>query len=204
MKHYVYFLWNLDEDVLLYIGLSINPEVRWKDFMYRESLSAVLDVREEHDTFEAGAAAEQAAIVANNWPPFNKRLVSPRGGLDQVTSPETRRKLSAVHLGRKRPPETGQRISAALRGRQHSEEHRLNNSLAHRGLPSSRKGKPPTPKQLALYESMKGKPTPMKGKPKGSKNKQPVSAETRQKLSASLKGRPSPLKGKSRTRTEEA
>lgn len=69
--HFVYFLWNLDETVLLYIGLSINPTTRWKDFMAREGLCAVVEVVSAHETFEQGSA-EELRLIAQHWPRSTK------------------------------------------------------------------------------------------------------------------------------------
>ena len=168
--HFVYFLWNLDETVLLYIGLSINPTTRWKDFMAREGLCAVMEVVSAHETFEQGSA-EELCLIAQHWPPFNKRLASPRGGLGQTVSENTKAKIRAIHFGTRRSSSTTDKISEALTGRKHTEAHRLANAAARKGKPSGRKGKPPTAKQLAAWERQKGKPSGMLGKTSTRKGK---------------------------------
>jgi hypothetical protein len=51
----------------------------------------------------------------------------------RVCSPETRAKMSASNVGKKRTAETRARISAAQKGRVHSAERRAKNSAANKG-----------------------------------------------------------------------
>ncbi len=121
---YVYFLYNLDEDVLLYVGRSLNAVVRWQHFMVREDVPAVLGRIDRYDDLDQACAAELDAIETLH-PLFNIRRQSSKGntGMHHQLSEETKAKMrkpkSAQHraniaAGRKAlPPETKKRCADA-------------------------------------------------------------------------------------------
>jgi very-short-patch-repair endonuclease len=102
----------------------------------------------------------------------------------RYVSPETRAKMSAARLGKKRSPhseETKRKIAESHRGKTHSLETREKLSQANIGKSPPNKGKPMTEEQKQLLsDSLKGR-TP--------------SEETRSKISEALKGRPPTNKG---------
>lgn len=134
MKHYVYFLYHVDGAVL-YIGRSTNPTERWKDFMRREGVSALLGRTEPFDTFEQAAARELEAIHIHQ-PLYNQNLNHSGRGMLGVPQPsDVRQRISRAQAGVPKP----------IAARQHMSE-------AKRGKPSPKKGKPgymPTPEQRA-------------------------------------------------------
>ena len=161
--HYVYYIWNLDEDLLLYIGRSINPEDRLRDFIRREGISAVLGQTHGFTNMEDACRAELQAI-ATHWPPYNRSLVSSRGGwgISKPMDPSVAEKIRAAHLGRPNSDIHNERIARARKGMKFTQEHCFNMSL-------SRKGKKPTAETRAkLSASRLGKKRgPYKKRPKG-------------------------------------
>jgi hypothetical protein len=133
MSHYVYFLYHPD-GALLYIGRSVDPVSRWKDFMVREEVPAVLGRTEKFDTFEEASAREIEAIKTHQ-PLYNQKLHSGKG-----------------MLGKHHTPDAAHRISVTQKGQPKSEAFRQKMSAVMKGKPSPKKGKPgylPTPEQRA-------------------------------------------------------
>lgn len=94
-----------------------------------------------------------------------------------VATTETRAKMSAMRLGKKRPKEFSKTMSLAKTGKKFTKEHRENLSLAKIGRPSSKKGVPISAEQKAKISfALKGRVSNRKGVR--------VSDETRAKMSA--------------------
>ena len=170
MKHCVYYIFDLDEEILLYVGRSIEPEARLQGFMYRESISAVLGKVTVCDSFEAACSLELAEIQRLR-PPYNKWMASNAGFLGRKHSPASRRKISESLRGRVCTPEARAKQSETVRGRVKSPEHRAKIAASLRGKP----GHPLSAEARAKISASKI------GKPR--------SAETRAKMSATIRAK---------------
>lgn len=113
--HYVYYLLDPVHGGIIYIGRSVDPEKRWKDFYRRTGVKTELGLYQRFTIFSRACEAELGAIMKHK-PPYNQRLVS-----------------SAGHLGVPLRDETRQRISQALAGRPVSQEHRDQLSASMKG-----------------------------------------------------------------------
>lgn len=147
MLHYVYFIHSPETKELLYVGRSVDPEQRLRDFIKRTGLPGVLlgPMQKYTDLLKAQTAELRAIRTLS--PPHNHRLVSGKGRLGTTQSPETRAKMSATRtgrvfspswienmslaqLGKKASPETRAKMSASKKGKPKSQEHRAKISAA--------------------------------------------------------------------------
>lgn len=120
MTWYVYYLFDLDETELLYIGRSNKPRTRQLAFERKYEVPTFMGLCQRHATFDEASKAELQAI-AKHRPPFNKHYVSSLGGLGQVRSgfkhtPEVIEIIRATSTGRRQSPETCLKKSEALKG----------------------------------------------------------------------------------------
>ena len=151
--HYVYRLFDPATNALLYIGRSLHPDRRQRAFTKRTGITVTLGKLEAFDGFEAAKHGELKAI-AENWPPYNRKLQSSRGNLGIVPSAEHRQKVSEANKGRKMTEtqradysrrfkgkvvsaETRAKLSASKMGQKPTDEARKNMSLAGKGKPKS-------------------------------------------------------------------
>ena len=89
------------------------------------ALAALIRWTEKHGSWNRGRKASTAA----------RANISAAARLRPATSLETRAKIRALHIGRKRTNEQRARISASLLGRRFSAEHRAHMSAARKGKP---------------------------------------------------------------------
>ncbi len=137
MLHYVYFIHDPMTGDLLYVGRSINPQQRLKDFIKRTGVAGVLiGPTQKYTDLTRAQAAELRAILTLS-PPHNQRVVSGKGRLGTTQSPETRAKMSAARTGRSFSPDWLRNMSLAQQGKKATPETRLKMSLSKKGKPKS-------------------------------------------------------------------
>lgn len=186
--------WAMGLGLKHYIGKSVEPDARLARHARRSSNAAL---RQAIDTNGAGAFRFQIlawhdlefdALREELWWTdflgvdnlYNE--IPGGGGKGKQVSAETRGKLSAVNLGRKRTLATRAKISAVQQGKRNSAEAVAKMAAANRGGKRS----PETRARMSAAQRALFVAETLLGIERGGK---PLSAETRLKLSSAHKGK---------------
>jgi group I intron endonuclease len=196
-----------------YIGQTKDLKKRIQAHKTKNRCRAFSDAIKKYsfESFTLAILQENLTIdEVNQWEEFYIRehqTLSPNGynlesgGRNSIPSAETRAKMSAWQVGRKRP-EIGEKLRAANTGKKASEEARAKMS-------ASRKGRKLTPetilKMSIAQKGLKKPPATDETRLKLSKAKKgvPKSAEHREKLSEAAKKR-APISEETRIKLSEA